>query len=181
MKEFINSQDDDEENEEDLIQKPEIYDQAVIWGTDWTTETVISQLKRKNIDLFPKFQRRDAWSKASKSKFIESLILGLPVPQIILAEKKDKRGSYIVIDGKQRLLTLRQFFSDQPDDEFTPLKLSSLKVLTKLNGKSIKHLEKDPIYNQYYTQLINQTIRTVVIKNWPDESFYHYYFLKKYL
>jgi hypothetical protein len=98
MRQMTIFEDFENENEDDLIQSLEKFDQAVIWGTDWTAETITNQLFRKNIDLFPKFQRRDAWSQIAKSKFIESLILGLPIPQIILAEKKDDKGKYIVIE-----------------------------------------------------------------------------------
>src|SRR4051812_41918067 len=83
---------------------------AVVTGTDWTTETVVSQLKKGNIQLTPRFQRRDAWKKDRKSRFIESLIVGLPIPQIVLAESKSERGKFIVLDGKQRLLALLQFW-----------------------------------------------------------------------
>jgi Protein of unknown function DUF262 len=81
---------------------------AVVTGTDWTTETVVSQLKRGNIQLDPRFQRRDAWKRDRKSRFIESLIVGLPIPQIVLAESKRERGRFIVLDGKQRLLSILQ-------------------------------------------------------------------------
>jgi hypothetical protein len=47
------------ENEDDLIQQVSSFNQAVVWGTDWTTETILSQLIKGNIDLQPKFQRRD--------------------------------------------------------------------------------------------------------------------------
>ncbi|WP_336717303.1 DUF262 domain-containing protein [Chryseobacterium mucoviscidosis] len=166
------------ENEGDLVQNSASFEQAVIWGTDWTTETITNQLLKKNIDLFPKFQRRDAWSETSKSKFIESLILGLPIPQIILAEKKTEKGKYIVIDGKQRLLTIRQFFSKGENDDFSPLKLNGLEILTDLNRKTLKDLENSPELNDYLTQLQNQTIRTTVIKNWPNEEFLFTVFLR---
>ena len=58
------------------------YSKAVVWGTDWTAETIINQLDKNNIELNPDFQRRDAWDIIKKSKLIESLILGLPVPPI---------------------------------------------------------------------------------------------------
>jgi hypothetical protein len=82
---------------------------AVLHGTDWTTETIVNQLKRGNIILNPSFQRRDAWTRQQKSRFIESLILGLPIPQIVLAESKSNRGRFIVLDGKQRLLSILQY------------------------------------------------------------------------
>lgn len=167
----------DIENEDDLLQNVESFDQAVIWGTDWTTETISNQLNRRNIDLFPKFQRRDAWSVTAKSKFIESLILGLPIPQIILAEKKDDKGKYIVIDGKQRLLTIKQFFSNE-NEEFTPLKLKGLDILSSLNQKKYSDILNDASLNQVVNQLQNQTVRTTVIKNWPNEDFLFTVFLR---
>jgi hypothetical protein len=125
-----------EENEEDLIGlNKDSFSDAVLWATDWTTETIISQLKKGNIELSPSFQRRDAWGNDRKSRFIESIILGLPIPQIILAERKDKRGSYVVIDGKQRLLSIRQFCVSEPNDTFQALYLKSLKVLDDINNK----------------------------------------------
>lgn len=166
------------ENEDDLIQQVETFEQAVVWGTDWTTETITNQLVKGNIDLQPKFQRRDAWSNIAKSKFIESLFLGLPIPQIILAEKKDSKGKYIVIDGKQRLLTIRSFFSKDIDDNFKPLKLTGLKILVQLNGLTYQQLLNHPNYSQLLNQLQNQPIRTTVIKNWPNESFLFTVFLR---
>ena len=69
------------ESEEDLGSiDPSLFGKAVVSGTDWTAETIVSQLAKGNIALDPAFQRRDAWSQSRKSKFIESIILGLPIP-----------------------------------------------------------------------------------------------------
>ncbi|MFM5890715.1 MAG: DUF262 domain-containing protein, partial [Dolichospermum sp.] len=72
--------------------------------------TILDQLIRNNIQLTPRFQRRDAWDITLKSRFIESLILGFPVPQIVLAVNRQEKGKFIVLDGKQRLLTILQFY-----------------------------------------------------------------------
>jgi uncharacterized protein with ParB-like and HNH nuclease domain len=90
---------DQQEDLDDLTLEKNWYSGATLWSTDWTTETIISQLMKGNINLSPKFQRRNAWNDKRKSLFIESLFLGLPVPQLILAEDKNKKGSFIVIDG----------------------------------------------------------------------------------
>jgi hypothetical protein len=166
------------EGEDDIDQTVGNFSQSVIWGTDWTAETINNQLTRGNIDLFPKFQRRDAWSNKAKSKFIESLILGLPIPQIILAEKQNLRGKYIVIDGKQRLLTIRRFFSEDKDDDFIPLRLVGLDILTHLNGKTYKKIKEDIEFSEVLNQIENQSIRTTIIKNWPNESFLFTVFLR---
>jgi hypothetical protein len=166
------------ENEDDISVNLESFSDAVIWGTDWTTETVVTQLNRGNIELNPKFQRREAWDKVRKSRFIESIILGLPIPQIILAEKKDKKGTYIVIDGKQRLLSIRQFFSKSDDTEFPVLKLAGLDSLQILNGISYQDLKKNPQFSDFASSVENQSIRTIVIKNWPNEDFLFNVFLR---
>ena len=151
---------------------------AVVTATDWTTETILSQLKRGNIELTPRFQRREAWTDSRKSAFIESLFLGLPVPQIVLAERKDSKGSYIVIDGKQRLLSIRRFGVQEADEGFEPLALSQLKVRRDLNRKTWIDLKNDPSAQEDITSYENQTICTVVVRNWPDESFLYLVFLR---
>ena len=163
------------------------YQDAVVWNTDWTVETLINQTKKGNIDLNPNFQRRDAWGFDAKSKLIESLIIGIPVPPIILAEKKEKKNSYIVLDGKQRLLTINQFFSDisESDDtlennDFINFKLKSLDFLKGLNGLNLKEISNsdDPSFSDYTNSLENQSIRTIIIKNWPDEEYLYSVFLR---
>lgn len=168
-----------QETEEDIkgLNK-DSFSEAVLWSTDWTTETIISQLKKGNIELSPNFQRRDAWGVDRKSKFIESIILGLPIPQIILAERKDKRGSYIVIDGKQRLLSIRQFCVTEDNDIFEPLKLTGLKVLSDLNTLKYSELNEQDKFSKYISAFENQPIRTVIIRNWPNQNFLYTVFLR---
>ena len=57
-----------EETADELDVNAESVHQAVIWGTDWTTETINMQMVKGNIDLSPDFQRRDAWSNQDKCK-----------------------------------------------------------------------------------------------------------------
>jgi len=67
--------------EDDAALAPEetaSFSDAVLYSSDWTVETVISQMTNKNIEMNPRFQRRDAWSPGGKSRFIESIILGFP-------------------------------------------------------------------------------------------------------
>jgi uncharacterized protein with ParB-like and HNH nuclease domain len=135
-------------------------------------------LDRGNIDINPAFQRRDAWSASRKSRFVESLIMGLPIPQLVLAESKRQKGSFIVIDGKQRLLSLRQFAAKKDDEKYQVLKLEKLEARNDLNGKSLSDLETNPALAEDLSSFQNQTIRTVVIKNWPNESVLYLIFLR---
>ncbi|GHF60559.1 DUF262 domain-containing protein [Streptomyces sp. NRRL_ISP-5395] len=174
---------DGEENDPGEVSSADVH-RAVVTDTDWTTETILSQLRRGNIQLNPHFQRRDAWDRARKSKFIESLILGLPVPQIVLAEDRRQRGKFIVLDGKQRLLTLRQFAIGssldvtRDDDDVKGFGLTSLDVRHDLRLKTLKKLEDDGAYIDDLNALLNETIRTVVVRRWPNEEFLNLVFLR---
>ncbi|MEO7933178.1 MAG: DUF262 domain-containing protein [Chthoniobacterales bacterium] len=147
-------------------------------GTDWTTETLLSQMDKGNIELNPRFQRRDAWEQTRKSLFIESLILGLPVPQIVLAERSDARGKYIVLDGKQRLLCLRQFTATDPKSEFRSFKLKGLEIRPDLEGRGFSDFQSDFEFQADLTAFENQSIRTVVVRNWRSEALLFHVFLR---
>lgn len=167
------------ESEEDIGQLEKTsFSGAVLSGNDWTTETIITQINKGNIQLNPNFQRRDAWDKTRKSKFIESLILGLPVPQIVLAESKERRGAYIVLDGKQRLLSIRQFAAPKDDKIYEHLKLSGLEIRKDLSGHSLESMRSDIDLFDDLSSFENQPIRTVVIRNWPNEKFLYHIFLR---
>lgn len=79
------------ENEDDIHVTAEQFSNLVVAPSDWTVGTIFSQIG-KQIDLDPAFQRRDVWSPASKTKFIESLFLGIPIPQILLSVKAEKKA-----------------------------------------------------------------------------------------
>ena len=169
--------DDSEEMEAEPELTPAKVSEAVVYSTDWTLETILSQLTRKNIDM-PEFQRRDAWSKRRKSRYIESLMLGLPVPQIILAEKKDKRGNYLVLDGKQRLLSILQFTGNDEDSRNNSFKLQGLEILTELNKRSFDDMNNDIHLKTYLGPFYNQPIRAVIIRNWPNRAFLYMLFVR---
>lgn len=153
------------------------FSDAVVHATDWTTETILSQLGRGTILLNPRFQRRDAWDKQRKSRFIESLLLGLPIPQIVLAEEKERSGRFLVLDGKQRLLSLMQF-SGRGAGVNNAYTLTGLEVRKELNGCSYASLEASTEHGADFNMFLNQPLRTVVIKNWPSVSFLHLVFLR---
>jgi len=175
----------DNDDELDTPGTIENYREAVLYGTDWTVKTLLQQIVEGNIDLAPNFQRRDAWPQKNKSRFIESVILQLPIPQIVLAERKEQRGTYIVLDGKQRLLTLAQFAGDLPADHPLleqsrnkgKLKLSNLKIVSEVNGKTYSDFSHPDLSN-LKTQFDNHTIRSSLIRNWPDEDYLYELFIR---
>ena len=176
--EFIEDEDQLETDEDISPLESGDFSTAVVSGNDWTTETLINQINKGNILLNPAFQRRDAWDKTRKSKFIESLVLGLPIPQVVLAESKERRGSYIVLDGKQRLLSIRQFAAEDGDTVYETLKLTGLDVRKDLKGKNLQSLRGDLNLFDDLSSFENQPIRTIVIKNWPNETFLYHVFLR---
>lgn len=175
---YLFDDDPSEEGEEDLapVDLKEI-EQTAVYSADWTAETIVSQLRRGNIELSPSFQRRDAWRDDRKSAFIESLFLGLPIPQIVLAEMKERRGAFLVIDGKQRLTSLWRF-AGAPNDDFEPLRLTNLQVRKDLNGLTLEEMEDLPDRADDVSFFQNQTIRTVVLRAWPDDDFLYRVFLR---
>lgn len=174
---------DDQSDEEEAVSRDSVTS-AVVTDTDWTAETILIQLRRGNIQLNPRFQRRDAWDSTRKSRFIESLILGLPIPQLVLAEDKNRRGAFIVLDGKQRLLTLLQFAegsslgAGRDGLGFRRLTLSGMDVRPDLHGYDLERLENDSTKIDDLNAILNQTVRTVVVRRWPNEEFLNMVFLR---
>ena len=153
------------EDAEDYKLTAEDFQDLLISPADWTVSTIRNQIQ-KSIDLDPEFQRRGVWNKKAKSRFIESLMLGIPIPQILLSDEKEKKNMFIVLDGKQRLLSIKEFFEGKYDDG-TSFKLTELENLKDLNGSSWKDLQKDSDYAQ---ALENSTIRTAVVKGWKNDA-----------
>ena len=79
------------------------------YGADYTVDTLV---KRLNSEAFyvPPFQRRFVWSQRHASRFLESLLMGLPVPGVFLY-KEPVTNRHLVVDGQQRLRTLQYFYS----------------------------------------------------------------------
>lgn len=108
-----------------------------LWGRFLSRELVLD----------PSFQRHYVWDKQRASRFIESLLLGLPVPPIFLAENPD--GRLDVIDGHQRLETIFRFMQPllsgpsggRVQGVFSPLTLLGCEVLSKLNGRGVTALD----------------------------------------
>jgi Protein of unknown function DUF262 len=174
-------EDEDQENEykSHVQREAELKEisEIIVAGTDWTTATILDQLVRENIQLNPRFQRRDAWNIIRKSRFIESIILGFPIPQIVLASNDKERGKFIVLDGKQRLLTILQFYG-RSQTENNGFALKGLEFRPDLNGCKYDSIKSDLILNPVIDDLDNQTIRTIVIRNWHSESFLYKIFLR---
>ncbi|MGB3266046.1 MAG: DUF262 domain-containing protein [Microcoleus sp.] len=78
------------------------------YGADYTLDSLVKRIQDGSIYV-PSFQRAYVWNIKDASRFIESLLLGLPVPGIFLSKEQDTQ-KLLVIDGLQRLRTLQYFY-----------------------------------------------------------------------
>ncbi len=161
-----------DESLQDPTAPPTRYD-ITSFGADYDADGLVKRLIRGDI-FIPHFQRDYVWSLKDASRFIESLLLGLPVPGIFLA-KDSETNKLLVIDGQQRLKSLRYFF----EGHFNPKEGDSTKRVFRLknvqkqfDGKTYATLEeKDRI------ELNDSIIHATVIKQDSpsdgDTSIYH--------
>lgn len=94
-----------------------------------------SLYKENELDIHPEFQRFYRWDDERKSKFIESMLLGIPIPSIFVSQTKE--GTWDVVDGLQRLSTIFQFMGilrDEKDVIVAPLVLTRTKYLPAMDG-----------------------------------------------
>lgn len=97
---------------------------------------LISLYRDGELDIHPEFQRFFRWSEAQKSRLIESILLGIPIPSIFVAQRED--GVWDVVDGLQRLSTIFELVGILKDDQgnvLTPLTLTRTRYLPSLGGK----------------------------------------------
>jgi hypothetical protein len=95
----------------------------------------ISLYENNEIDIHPEFQRYYRWSETQKTKLIESILLGIPIPPIFVHQRED--GVWDVVDGLQRLSTIYQFFGilkDEKKKKVSPLVLEKTEYLPSLGG-----------------------------------------------
>lgn len=115
-----------------------IYFSVASYGADYSVDVIISRLKKQQI-IVPDFQRKYVWDIKKASRFIESLIIGLPVPGIFLSRDINNQNKMLIVDGQQRLLSLQYFYSGRFKDKV--FKLSS--VCPELEGLTYDDLSPD--------------------------------------
>ena len=119
----------------------------------------IFELKRRYdrglICLDPDFQRNFVWKQKQKSELIESVIMGIPLPLIYLAETME--GNLVIVDGRQRLTTFFHFM----DNKFA---LNGLKILPDLNGCRFSDFEEDKKKRKFATDIEDFQLVIQIIK-----------------
>lgn len=96
---------------------------------------MINLYRENELDVHPEFQRFYRWTSKQKSQFIESILLGMPVPSFFVAQRED--GVWDVVDGLQRLSTILSFVGELKDEDgnlVDELVLEKTTYLTELGG-----------------------------------------------
>ena len=128
---------------------------------EYPVEILVAKYKNgleigENEIFIPPYQRSFQWEPERQSKFIESILLGLPIPYIFTAENED--GRLEIVDGSQRIRTLENFLSNN-------LELHDLEILNNCNG--LRYLDF-PVSRQ--RKINNTSLRMIVLSEHSDED-----------
>mgnify|MGYP000371092345 FL=1 len=99
---------------------------------DYVIGYLVNQFEEEEFYVPREYQRNFIWTNTDKSYFIESVLMGLPIPFMFFADTSD--GKIEIVDGAQRTQTLVQFAQNE-------LKLNDLEILTDSNGLSFSDLD----------------------------------------
>ena len=131
---------------------------------DKSVADIVRMIDDKDIRLDPDYQRNYVWDNKKASMLIESIILNVPIPVIYVSQEDD--DSWSVIDGLQRLYSLKRFF----DGKF---KLSGLEILSDLNKSDIATLNPKAL-----RMLKNGLLRVIMITHDSNEEIKYDVFMR---
>ncbi len=139
---------EEERYEPDVLEEDEVEDEGssidqfdiVSSPNDFNITTIVNFIESGVLKI-PGFQRNFVWDIKRASKLVESILIGLPIPQIFLYEQA--RNKFLVIDGQQRLMSIYYFVSERfPRKE----KLAELRQLFDREGKIPEETMRDDSY-----------------------------------
>ena len=124
-------------------------------------DALIKRIKHNEIDMNTDFQRHaDLWDNRKMSRLIESILIRFPLPAFYFDATDE--NNWLIVDGLQRLSTIRKFVLDQK------LRLNGLEFLTELNGKTF-----DKLHRQYQRRIEECPVTVYMIKpGTPDDVKY---------
>jgi len=144
---------EDTETEVDDDVTPYDPDKIRVDTKSFSLHQIYDMISRGDINLTPDFQRNLVWDNQRKSRLIESILMRIPLPMFYFAQ--DEEGRISVVDGLQRLSTIRDFM----DNKF---QLSKLEYLgEKCNGKVYAHKDPKKAIDAKYYRWFNMTQITV--------------------
>ncbi|MDO8530805.1 MAG: DUF262 domain-containing protein [Dehalococcoidia bacterium] len=121
-----------------VVEKPPLDPwRIVVQHNDFLLPSLLHMLRTGGkVNVSPLYQRRLRWNQVKKSRLIESFLLNIPVPPVFLDETQ--YATYEVMDGQQRISTIREFFNNQ-------LALKGLHLRPDLNSKRFSDLSKETL------------------------------------
>lgn len=123
------------------------------------------------LDIHPEFQRIYRWNQGQKSRLIESILLGIPLPSFFVAQRED--GIWDVVDGLQRLSTIFSFlgiYKKEDGQLGSPLKLSGTEYLPHLEGMYWSEaINENHISKELQRSFKREKIDLKIIKKESDE------------
>lgn len=126
------------------------------WGADLSFRELISMYKEGTL-LKPELQRKYVWTKDIASRFIDSILLGLPVPSIFLSKTREHR---LIVDGYQRIMTVNDYVRGIFSGTEKVFKLSnSDKINSRWRGKAFQELTTEE-----QIKIKNTTIHAIVFE-----------------
>lgn len=162
---------EDEAEKDDVV--PFVAYDVTSYGADLDVDGLVRRIKKTEI-FIPPFQRDYVWKQTEASKFIESLLLGLPVPGIFLATDPTT-NKMLVIDGQQRLKSLMFFydgFFNPKEGEKRHKVFNLIDVQERFKGKTYKTIDdKDRL--RLDNSIIHATIVKQISPPGDDTSVYH--------
>lgn len=101
-------------------------------GYPMSVGEITNMFREGELIIRPPFQRLFRWDEDQKSRLVESILIGIPLPSIFVAQ--DEEGRWELVDGLQRISTLLQLQGLLEESEFPPLELRATKYLPSLAG-----------------------------------------------
>lgn len=152
-----------QEENEDFYSDDDLFEISS-WGADLSFRELISRYDDDEL-VKPELQRNYVWDKAEASRFIDSILLGLPVPSIFLAKTTDEK--LLIIDGYQRLMTVRDYVKGVFSKDGNIFKLSkSEKIHDRWKGKAFIELNPED-----QRKIRNTTIHAIIfMQKHPTEG-----------
>ena len=133
---------------------------------------LLNLYRDNELDVHPEFQRVFRWSDTQKTRLIESILLGIPIPPIFVAQRTD--GVWDVVDGVQRLSTIFQFVGELKDEQggkVEPLVLEKTKFLPSLEGYTWSGIKPFGKEHQLYIKRAKIDVN-IVLKESDEKSKY---------
>ncbi|MEO6454451.1 MAG: DUF262 domain-containing protein [Ginsengibacter sp.] len=115
-------------------------------GYSMSIGELVSNYKEGEIDINPDFQRKFRWTEHQRSRLIESILIGVPLPSIFVYQ--NDKGIWEVVDGVQRISTILEFMGELRDENNKRLPASTLtrtKMLPSLEGVLWNDIPKEPL------------------------------------